>query len=78
MIQGRIVNIHGDNWAVQTDMLSPAKLTNVNANNVDSMVLSKVSAMPTGLLDTFREDEIQDLVAYVLSRGDRKHEMFRK
>jgi hypothetical protein len=34
--------------------------------------------MPTGLLDTFREDEIRDLVAYVLSRGDRGHKMFRK
>jgi hypothetical protein len=75
---GRIVNIHGDNWHVQTDMLSPAKLTNVNANNVDSTALSKVSAMPTGLLDTFHQDEILDLVAYVLSRGNRRHEAFKK
>jgi putative heme-binding domain-containing protein len=78
VIEGRIVNMHGANWAVQTDMLNPARLTNVNANNVDSMALSKVSAMPTGLLDTFRADEILDLVAYVLSRGDRRHEAFRK
>jgi hypothetical protein len=63
---------------VQTDMLNPAKLINVNANNVDTMVLSKVSAMPTGLLDTFREDEILDLVAYALSRGNRQHEAFKK
>jgi putative heme-binding domain-containing protein len=77
VIVGRVVNLHGDNMHVQTDMLNPAKLTNVNVNSVESSVLSKVSAMPTGLLDTFREDEILDLVAYVMSRGDRKHEMFR-
>jgi putative heme-binding domain-containing protein len=78
IIEGRIVNIFGDSWAVQTDMLDPAKLINVNANNVDAMVLSKVSAMPTGLLDTFREDEILDLVAYMFSRGNRQHEAFKK
>jgi putative heme-binding domain-containing protein len=78
VIVGRVVNLQGDNMSVQTDMLAPAKLTPVNVNNVESFELSKVSPMPTGLLDTFREDEILDLVAYVLSRGDRKHEMFRR
>ena len=78
VIVGRVVNMQGDRWSVQTDMLAPAKLTSISAQNVDTIVPSKVSAMPTGLLDTFREDEIRDLVAYVLSRGDRKHEMFRK
>ncbi len=34
--------------------------------------------MPAGLLDTFKEDEILDLVAYLLSRGDRNHKMFKK
>jgi hypothetical protein len=33
--------------------------------------------MPEGLLDTFREDEILDLVAYLLSRGDRNNRMFK-
>jgi len=32
--------------------------------------------MPSGLLDTFQADEILDLMAYVLSRGDRTHAMF--
>ena len=34
--------------------------------------------MPAGLLDTFKEDEILDLVAYLLSRGDRNSDMFRR
>ena len=32
--------------------------------------------MPVGLLDTLKEDELLDLMAYLLSRGDRKHAMF--
>ncbi len=78
VIVGRVVNLQGDNMSVQTDMLSPAKLTGVNVNNVESSKLSDVSPMPTGLLDGFREDEILDLMAYALSRGDRKNEMFKK
>ena len=44
---------------------------------VESVVKSKVSMMPKGLLDTFKEDEILDLVAYLMSRGDRNHKMFK-
>ena len=33
--------------------------------------------MPEGLLNTLKQDEILDLVAYLLSRGDRASAMFR-
>jgi putative heme-binding domain-containing protein len=78
VIVGRVVNMHDKTLHVQTDMLDPARLINVDINTVDTTEISKVSPMPTGLLDTFRQDEILDLVAYVMSRGDRKNEMFRK
>jgi hypothetical protein len=32
--------------------------------------------MPEGLLNSLKADEIQDLVAYLLSRGDRGNKMF--
>jgi hypothetical protein len=34
------------------------------------MKASAVSQMPVGLLNSLTEEEIQDLVAYLLSRGD--------
>jgi hypothetical protein len=34
--------------------------------------------MPAGLLDTFKEGEILDLMAYMLSRGDRTAATFKK
>ncbi len=76
-VTGRIVNIHGDTWDVNTDMLNPGGSVKVNRNRVESMEPSKVSMMPAGLLDTFKEDEVLDLIAFLLSRGDRKHAMFR-
>jgi putative heme-binding domain-containing protein len=78
ILTGRVVNMQGANMQVMTDMLNPTALTGVNVNNVESMQLSSISPMPNGLLDAFHEDEILDLLAYLLSRGDRKHEMFRK
>ena len=71
------MNIHGDTWHVNTDMLNPGGQVNVNRTKVESVEASKVSMMPTGLLDTFKEDEMLDLIAFLLSRGDRKNAMFR-
>jgi hypothetical protein len=33
--------------------------------------------MPEGLINTLKQDEILDLVAYLLSAGDSKAKMFR-
>jgi putative heme-binding domain-containing protein len=76
-VTGRIVNHHDNNISVMTDMLDPNGLVNVNARKVESMEKSKVSMMPKGLLDTFKEDEILDLAAYLMSRGDRNNRMFK-
>jgi putative heme-binding domain-containing protein len=76
IIVGRVVNLQGDSMSIQTDMLAPAKLAHVRASEVEATQLSEVSLMPTGLLDVLQLDEILDLMAYVLSRGDRNHPMF--
>jgi putative heme-binding domain-containing protein len=77
VVTGRIVNYQGDFMSVMTNMLDPNKLTAVNAKKVESIEKSKVSMMPEGLIDAFKEDEIVDLMAYLLSRGDRKNKMFK-
>jgi putative heme-binding domain-containing protein len=77
-ITGRIVNHNGNNITVMTNMLDPNGLVNVNDQKVDMIEKSKVSMMPEGLLNTFKEDEILDLIAYLLSRGDRNNKMFTK
>jgi putative heme-binding domain-containing protein len=77
VVTGRIVNYHGDNMSVMTDMLNPSGLMDISVKKVEAMERSKVSMMPTGLLDMLHEEEILDLMAYLLSRGDPKHGMFR-
>lgn len=78
VVIGRIVNLNNDSLLVSTNMLDPGNLTNVDRKHVDEIVTSKVSMMPKALLNTMTEDEVLDLMAYLLSRGDRKHAMFAK
>ena len=77
VVTGRIVNLNGDNIMVNTDMLDPNLMVNINRNQVEATKPSLVSMMPEGLLNTLTEDEILDLMAYVLSRGDRSAKMFK-
>jgi putative heme-binding domain-containing protein len=77
VVVGRIVNLNNDVVMVNTDMLNPASTVSINRNNIESMKPSKISMMPAGLLDTYKPEEILDLLAYMLSRGDRQHPMFR-
>ncbi len=78
VVIGRIVNLNNDTLMINTDMFNPASTVAVNRNNIESMKPSKISMMPAGLLDTYQPDEILDLLAYMLSRGDRNHPMFRR
>ncbi len=74
---GRVANLNGDSISVMTDMFDPGNFTNVNRPNVAKSEPSKTSMMPPGLLNSLKQDEILDLVAYLLSRGDQKAKMFK-
>lgn len=76
VIVGRIVNLAGDSVRVQTNMLDPGALVGVDRRQIEEMMPAKSSMMPTGLLDTMTEKEVLDLMAYLLSRGDRMNAMF--
>jgi putative heme-binding domain-containing protein len=78
VVTGRIINLAGDSYRVQTNMLDPGALVGVDRKQIDVMLPSKTSMMPKGLLNTLSEDEVKDLMAYLLSRGDRSNAMFGK
>lgn len=77
-VSGRIVNLNGEDIRVMVNMLDPNGMVSVRQSNVDRISPSKVSMMPAGLLDTLTDDEAIDLMAYLLSKGDRKHPAFKR
>jgi putative heme-binding domain-containing protein len=76
-IQGRIIGEQGGKIQIITDANKLDQITNVDAANVESREVSKVSFMPVGLLNTLNKEEILDLVAYLLSGGDRGYPAFK-
>ena len=77
MVTGRVANLNGPSVSLVEDMLEPGNFTSVRRQDIESIETAKVSMMPPGLLNSLKPDEIQDLIAYLLSRGDPKHRMFR-
>lgn len=77
-ITGRIGNMKGDTMMVCTNMMDPNNFTNVDRQKVAKMEESKVSMMPVGLLYMLKEDDILDLLAYLLSQGNADNPMFKK
>ncbi len=67
LITGRVVNLNGDRYMVQTDMIQPNQLEHLKVAEIEAMKPSDVSVMPAGLLDNLTRDEILDLVAYLKS-----------
>src|ERR1043166_3436745 len=75
-LTGQIVYLGTDTVQVCTDILNPGETTKVNRKDIKSIGTSKVSPMPTGLLNSLAEDEILDLMAYVLTGGNSDNKMF--
>ena len=70
IVTGRVGNIFGDSLSVIEDMFDPGRSTNVRRGDIEEMKPSAISLMPAGLLNSLTEAEIEDLVAYLLARGN--------
>ena len=73
VITGRIVNLNGDGLSISPDMFDPNRQIAVKRSDIEEITRSPVSMMPEGLLNTLKSDEVLDLMAYLLSRGDRQY-----
>ncbi|MEM8945115.1 MAG: PVC-type heme-binding CxxCH protein [Planctomycetota bacterium] len=59
------------------DPLVSCEPTIVAKDEIEERYESDVSLMPAGLLDRFTEEEILELCAFVVSRGDKTHSVYR-
>lgn len=75
---GVVVNLSGDNVTINTDLTDPNQRINVDRKEVKSIEPSPVSPMPPMLLSMLKKEEVLDLLAYILSGGDKENAMFAK
>ena len=78
LISGRTVSATDDTLIVVTNPEDATKTVEVRRGNIESMQASPVSLMPDGLLKPLNDDEVLDLLAYLLSRGNKNDPVFRK
>lgn len=75
---GRVVVEENGKLFVMTSPLTPDDLTPVAGDQVAARKRWPVSMMPPGLINSLNEDELKDLVAYLLSGGNPADKAFAK
>ena len=76
VIVGRILREEDGMVFVNQNPYDPSQELGINASEVLSREVSPVSTMPSRLLDKLNEDEVADLMAYLLSEADPEHKCF--
>lgn len=67
-LAGRIVyHLQDDSVMVGSDMFNPAQTVKVDRKDILSIEPSKMSPMPDGLLSSLTQDELLDLLAYLVT-----------
>ena len=69
-VSGQVVNFSKHGMSLRTNPLEPWRLTRVRLEDIEETVPSKVSLMPSGLLDNLKEDEIAELMAWMYRESE--------
>ena len=77
-IVGRVLGEENGDLVVMSNPFAPGEKTRVKPANLKSRKPYPVSMMPPGLINALNEEELKDLLAYVLSGGNEADAMFKK
>ena len=69
VVTGQIVNLGANGISLRTDALAPANLTRVPHDEIEEIVPSKTSLMPSGLLDSLRREEVHALLSWLAGQS---------
>jgi putative heme-binding domain-containing protein len=78
VVTGRVVSESPEKIVVVTDPEDATKFVEIARSDIEELLPATESLMPKGLLDGLNETEVLDLVAYVLSQGNRRGERFKR
>lgn len=69
-VVGRLVNEDDKNYIVSQNPYAPEQTRKIPKNEVTGQKMSSVSLMPVGTINRLNEDELRDLIAYLIAGGD--------
>jgi hypothetical protein len=78
VLTGRIVSENDRSVALVTDPEDATKMVEILRSDIEEILPAPESLMPKGLLDQLNEQELLDLIAYTLARGNPADGRFKK
>ena len=74
---GRLIRDDNDKYYVSQNPFAPQMLREIAKKDVTSTKLSDVSIMLPGLINRLNPEELKDLMAYLMSGGDKNNKVFK-
>ncbi|MGR3810934.1 c-type cytochrome [Jiulongibacter sp. NS-SX5] len=75
-IVGKIINETNEVYSISQNPYAPDYLVEVQKKEVERKQYSSISIMLPGLINSLNEEELKDLVAYLVAGGDEQHKVF--
>ena len=75
-VVGRVVNEDADGLFVMSNPFLPEQIVHIAKIEVKARASYPVSMMPPGLINALNEDELKNLLAFLLSGGNSADPMF--
>ncbi|MEP7230787.1 MAG: c-type cytochrome, partial [Ginsengibacter sp.] len=76
-VMGRLIRDDNDKYYVSQNPFAPQTLREIPKKDVASTKLSDVSIMLPGLINRLSPEELKDLMAYLMSGGDKNNKVFK-
>ena len=76
-VVGRLTNEDDKTYFVSQNPFAPQTLREILKTDVASTKLSRVSLMMPGLINSLNNEELKDLLAYLMAGGNKEHELYK-
>ncbi len=76
-VAGRVISQDDEEIALNQNPYNPSQRTMLKKSDVKGERPSPASIMPAGLINRLNQDEVIDLIAYLVSNADPEHKLFK-
>ena len=75
-VLGRLTNEDNGKYVVSQNPFAPEQLREIQKKDVVSAKVSNISIMMPGMINRLNEEELKDLMAYLMAGGNKEHKVF--
>jgi putative heme-binding domain-containing protein len=76
-ILGRLINENDETYSISQNPFAPDAIREIPKQDVQDTKYSYISVMYPGLINRLNEEELKDLMAYLMAGGNAEHEIYK-